>query len=58
MENDSSLRSKSIIPYEADSHFPLENIPFGCYEVSQGVLHGCTRIGDKFIDLADFKFTG
>ena len=34
METDNSLRNKSIIAYGADSHFPLENIPFGCFEAS------------------------
>jgi|APSaa5957512535_1039671.scaffolds.fasta_scaffold248794_1 fumarylacetoacetase len=50
---ESSLQSKSIIKYAEDNHFPLENIPFGCYEASPGTLHACTRIGDKFVCLAD-----
>tara|TARA_B110000285_G_C14970437_1_gene536272 strand:+ start:190 stop:375 length:186 start_codon:yes stop_codon:yes gene_type:complete len=54
MEN-AGLRTTSWIEYGADNEFPLENIPFGCYEVSEGVSHGCTRIGDSFIDLHEIR---
>ena len=43
---------KSFIDYNAEHHFPLENIPFGCYQAGDKI-HCCTRIGDKIIDLAD-----
>jgi fumarylacetoacetase len=47
---DSTL--KSFIAYDESHHFPLENIPFGCYNAKDGQKHCCTRIGDKLIDLA------
>ena len=43
----------SWINYDANNHFPLENIPFGCYKSADGgKVHCCTRIGDSIIDLA------
>jgi len=42
---------KSNIPYDQNNHFPLENIPFGCFKAGDKV-HCCTRIGDKVVDLA------
>ena len=48
-----ALAMKSFIEYDGESHFPLENIPFGCYKSASGKNHCCTRIGDKIIDLAD-----
>jgi len=48
-----ALALKSFIEYDGESHFPLENIPFGCYKSASGKNHCCTRIGDKIIDLAD-----
>jgi fumarylacetoacetase len=55
-----ALRTTCWIKYEEDNQYPLENIPFGAYEVSEGVIHGCTRIGNGFIDLAEIRslFTG
>jgi len=49
------LRGKCWIKYGEENHFPLENIPFGAYEVREGVIHACTRIGDSFIDLHEMK---
>ena len=49
------LREKCWIQYDAENQFPLENIPFGAYEVEEGVIHACTRIGDSFIDLHSMK---
>jgi fumarylacetoacetase len=43
---------KSNIEYEADNHFPLENIPYGVYRYEGSEKHVCTRIGDVVIDLA------
>jgi len=44
---------KSFIEYNSEHHFPLENIPFGCYKSGANKIHCCSRIGDKIIDLAD-----
>ena len=42
-----------IINYDKTNHFPIENIPFGCFfNKDHGKIHCCTRIGDEIIDLA------
>jgi len=44
--------SKSWISYPADSHFPLQNIPFGVFfNPHEKVWHCATRIGDSVVDL-------
>jgi fumarylacetoacetase len=43
---------KSFISYSEDHPFPIQNIPFGCFQRKDGRIHCCTRIGDKIIDLA------
>jgi len=50
----------SWIQYDADNHFSLENIPFGCFKAADGATHCCTRIGDSIIDLSMIfdKFDG
>jgi fumarylacetoacetase len=55
MESTAPLREKCWIKYDAENQFPLENIPFGAYEVEEGVIHACTRIGDSFIDLHQMR---
>jgi len=53
---ESSAPLKSWIPYEADSQFPLENIPFGIFvnpKTNKAV--GCTRIGDMIVDLNELE---
>ena len=38
---------QSNIPYDASTHFPLENIPFGVFSpYAEGEKHVCTRVGD------------
>ena len=52
----SSAPLKSWISYEADTQFPLENIPFGIFvnpKTNKPV--GCTRIGDMIIDLNELE---
>jgi fumarylacetoacetase len=51
---------KSWISYDENSHFPLENIPFGVFTNPKykGSKQCCTRIGDKVIDLATLAFDG
>lgn len=44
---------KSWIAYDADSHFPLENIPFGvAVNPTTGKASCVTRVGDTIVDLA------
>jgi hypothetical protein len=37
---------KSWVEYAEDSHFPVQNIPFGAFQRSDGVSVCATRIGD------------
>ena len=37
---------KSWIPVEADSDFPIQNIPFGIAQIEEGYPHVVTRIGE------------
>lgn len=46
---DPSLRS--FVPYEEDSHFPLQNLPFGVFEY-QGLSRAGVGIGERVLDLA------
>lgn len=48
-----SAALKSWLPYDANSQFPLENMPFGIFTnpVTKAKA-GCTRIGDNIIDLS------
>lgn len=50
---ESAALKSSIIPYSADSQFPLENLPFGAFvNTRENATHCCTRIGDKIVDLS------
>jgi len=50
---DSTSLLQSFIDYDQSTHFPLENIPFGCFKNQAGETQCCTRIGDFVINLAD-----
>ena len=53
VESTTNSALKSWIAYTADSHFPLENIPFGVFvNPTTKKPSCCTRIGDTYIDLA------
>jgi len=41
---------KSFVPYNNDTYFPVQNIPFGVFK-SGGEEHICTAIGDYILDL-------
>jgi fumarylacetoacetase len=41
---------KSFVPYNNDTFFPVQNIPFGVFK-SGGEEHICTAIGDFILDL-------
>lgn len=44
---------KSSIEYSPDSHFPLENLPFGCFvNPNENATRCCTRIGNTIVDLS------
>lgn len=42
---------KSFITVEPDSHFPIQNLPYGAYKTTSGEIHLCSAIGDYIIDL-------
>ena len=50
---------KSWIEVNSDSHFPIQNLPFGVFRpISGGDLHVCTIIGDFVIDLSILDSNG
>ena len=54
MEPKFSYREYSLIPYEKDDPFPLENIPFGVFQIDD-YKSCCTRISNKVIDLGKLQ---
>lgn len=42
---------KSFISVEPDSHFPIQNLPYGGYKTESGETHLCSAIGEYIIDL-------
>ncbi|WP_421773419.1 fumarylacetoacetase [Gracilimonas sp.] len=42
---------KSFIEVDSDSHFPIQNLPYGAYETEQGEIHLCSAIGEYIVDL-------
>lgn len=49
---------KSWIGYNSDSHFPIQNIPFGVFLTRDNVITIGTRIGDWAIDLGALQEMG
>ncbi|WP_438962783.1 fumarylacetoacetase [Nonlabens sp.] len=49
---------KSWIGYSSDSHFPIQNIPFGVFLTRDNVITIGTRIGDWAIDLGALQELG
>ena len=51
--------AKSWVPYEADTHFPIQNLPYGVFApTSRDEPRVCTRIGDFVLDLAVIQNAG
>lgn len=42
---------KSFIETSPDSHFPIQNLPYGAYKTQNGDIHLCSAIGDYIVDL-------
>ena len=53
MDSYVALKPAEAVTYDENHPFPLENIPFGVFRRKDGVVHCCTRIADKVIDLAE-----
>ncbi|PRP65995.1 fumarylacetoacetase [Nonlabens agnitus] len=49
---------RSWIGYSKDSHFPIQNIPFGVFLTRENVITIGTRIGDHAIDLGALQELG
>jgi fumarylacetoacetase len=49
---------KSFIEIAADSHFPLENLPFGIFKPAQGGARPGVAIGDLVLDLSILEESG
>src|SRR5512133_2032041 len=49
---------KSFIEVSSDSHFPLENLPFGVFQPRQGKPRVGVAIGDLIIDLSALEELG
>lgn len=42
---------KSFIDVSPQSHFPIQNLPYGAYQTEEGEIHLCTALGDYIVDL-------
>lgn len=42
---------KSFISVDKESHFPIQNLPYGAFMTEDGETHLCSAIGDYVIDL-------
>lgn len=42
---------RSFISVSSDSHFPIQNLPYGAYATENGEIHLCSAIGEHIIDL-------
>lgn len=42
---------KSFIDVDKDSHFPIQNLPYGAFFTEGGEIHLCSAIGEYVIDL-------
>src|SRR6476660_583617 len=49
---------KSFIEVSPDSHFPLENLPFGVFQPRQGKPRVGVAIGDLIVDLSALEELG
>ena len=49
---------KSFIDVPPDSHFPIENLPFGIFKPPQGTARVGTAIGEFVVDLSVLEETG
>src|ERR1051325_4466442 len=49
---------RSFIEVSPDSHFPLENLPFGVFQPRQGKARVGVAIGDLIIDLSALEELG
>ncbi len=51
MQSTTDPKLRSFVEYDEDSHFPIQNLPFGIFE-EQGSIRAGVRIGEMVLDLA------
>lgn len=49
---------KSFIEVAPESHFPIQNLPYGAYMTPDGETHLCTAIGEQLVDLFELDESG
>ncbi|HET8866513.1 MAG TPA: fumarylacetoacetase [Gracilimonas sp.] len=42
---------RSFIDVKPNSHFPIQNLPFGAFQTEEGEIHLCSAIGEFVVDL-------
>src|SRR5690348_6866603 len=57
MQSTTDPNLRSFVEYGEDSHFPIQNLPFGIFEEG-GVTRAGVRIGDMVLDLAFLEQRG
>ena len=51
--------SKCWVPYDSESHFPIENLPYGIFRPSKDEAPRVgVAIGDQVLDLSVLHITG
>ena len=50
--------TSSWVKYDKDTHFPIQNIPFGVFQNGKGENHIGTAIGDFVLDLYQVSKAG
>jgi fumarylacetoacetase len=50
MQSTTDPNLRSFVEHQEDSHFPIQNLPFGIFE-EQGITRAGIRIGDMVLDL-------
>ena len=59
MDSTNDPQKRSFIKVAAESHFPIQNLPYGvCRPKSGGAARCCSAIGDCVIDLAELERVG
>lgn len=59
MDPTTSAQLTSFVPVDADSHFPLQNLPYGVFSPADGGPPRCgVRLGEHVVDLAGLQAAG
>ena len=59
MDSTNDPQKRSFIKVAPESHFPIQNLPYGvCRPKSGGAARCCSAIGDFVVDLAELERAG